>query len=447
MGTCASLRKASRCIGLPGPEALEYLHCATVTIHYKSSSRTVREKVAFTMPAPLVVSSTAIPFNQKQLWASACVLPGVDPRGQIKKPCQDLCFIETIGGSVLAGVYDGHGKEGHTVVACCRSFALNFYHHQQQMLRGSPERFLQELAIGSDAYLRSEELGINITYSGTTIVLALITDTQLLFANVGDSRAVLATSAEPISAPSAQPPRGEDKELMDRVKRRRSVSLDRPLIAVQMTKDHKPEDPEELKRITEAGGIVRRLMNPEGLNVGPWRVWQKETNHPGLAMSRSLGDIAGHEIGVSCNPTVSPYQRIAESDCFIVAGSDGIWDVLENQEVVDFIEAYRHSSLRGTKTPTEDKCTPTNTCIAQLLCEEARARWLFIVEEEDVLIDDISCVVLELRDSAVQYVLPPDRSSAPNMDGRDMEGVDYSSIPASEVRLRDPRRNSMNDDD
>lgn len=234
---------------------------------------------------------------------------------------------------------------------------------------------------------------------------------------------------------------------MERVKRRRSVSLESPLIAVQMTKDHKPEDPEELKRITEAGGIVRRLMNPEGRNVGPWRVWQKNTNHPGLAMSRSIGDIIGHEIGVSNSPTVSMYRRVPESDSFIIAGTDGIWDVMENQEAVDYVEAYRDSSLRGTKTPSEEKCQPANTCIAQLLCEEARARWLFVVEEEDVLIDDISCVVLELKDSDVHYVLPPDRTSVPNMDGGDVEGVNYASIPASEVRLRDPRRNSMNDDE
>jgi hypothetical protein len=37
-----------------------------------------------------------------------------------------------------------------------------------------------------------------------------------------------------------------------------------------------------------------------------------------------------------------------------------------------------------------------NACIAHLLCEEARVRWKEIVEEEDVIIDDISVVVVEL---------------------------------------------------
>ena len=448
MGSCASMRKINRSIGLPGPTELEYLRSATLSIRYKERNRVVKEKVAFCMNEPVTVSSVSVPFFGNQFWASLCILPGIDPRGQINKQCQDLCFIESLSSSVLMGVYDGHGKEGHSVVACCRNFALEFYRYQQQLMRANPERFLHDLAVGSDAYLHREDLGINVTYSGTTLVLILLTETSVYLASVGDSRAILATSEEPEEVTHKQPPRGEDKDLMDRLKRRRSVSIEKPLLGIQLTKDHKPEDPEELKRITGAGGIVRRLMDASGKNVGPWRVWQKETNHPGLAMSRSIGDIVGHEIGVVCTPTVMSHKMRYESDYFFVAGSDGLWDVMENQEVVDFVEAYRQACIRGTKTVnSEEKCKPQTACIAQLLCEEARARWLSVVEEEDVLIDDISCVILEMKDSVVQYILPPDRTSVPNLDGEDVEGVGYSSIPMSEVRLRDPRRNSMNDDD
>lgn len=442
------MRKFSRPVGLPGPSDLEYQRCASLSIRYKERGRVMKEKVVFTMTEPLAVSSVAIPFFGCQFWASLCILPGLDPRGQINKQCQDLCFIESLPSSILMGVYDGHGKEGQTIVACCRNFALEFYRHQQQLMRANPERFLQDLAVGSDAYLRQEDLGVNVSYSGTTLVLILVTETAVTLASVGDSRAILATSVEPEVVTQKQPPRGEDKDLMERVKRRRSVSVEKPLIAVQLTQDHKPEDPEELKRITSMGGIVRRLMDATGKNVGPWRVWQKDTNHPGLAMSRSIGDIVGHEIGVVCTPSVVSLKRREDLDYFFVAGSDGLWDVMENQEVVDYAEAYRQSSVRGTKSPmSEEKCRPQNACIAQLICEEARARWLSVVEEEDVLIDDISCVVLELKDSEVQYILPPDRTSVPNLDGEDVAGVEYSSIPMSQVRLRDPRRNSMNDDE
>ena len=45
----------------------------------------------------------------------------------------------------------------------------------------------------------------------------------------------------------------------------------------------------------------------------------------------------------------------------------------------------------------DDGVTPSNSCIAHLLCEEARLRWLTLVECENVMIDDIGCVVIEFN--------------------------------------------------
>lgn len=119
---------------------------------------------------------------------------------------------------------------------------------------------------------------------------------------------------------------------------------------------------------------------------------------------------------------------------------------MDNQDVVDFVEAYRHACLRGvTAASRGDKVKPETCTIAQLLCEEARARWFTVIEEEDVLIDDISCIVIELRESSVHLVLPPCRSQAPNLDAHDLPGKDSASIPTSLVRVRDPRRNSVSD--
>ena len=69
---------------------------------------------------------------------------------------------------------------------------------------------------------------------------------------------------------------------------------------------------------------------------------------------------------------------------------------MENHDVVSFVERFRKQcssassySLKGSRV------VPSQTNIAHLLCEEARYRWLGICEEEDVMIDDVSCVVLE----------------------------------------------------
>lgn len=445
MGVCVCLSKLSDSIGLPGPRRLEYSLSASIRLKRKDGSPGQKERYNFVLPE--AISEISSPLMQQPGWVSLSVLPGLDPRGIISKPCQDLCFVEVLGNSRLVGLFDGHGREGHKVVEQCKEFAVKFYVNQQQRLKGDGERFLYDLAVGMDESLK--EGAVNVAYSGTTLVLVLLTPGSLYFASVGDSRAVLGTTAEPDSVTHTQPPRGDDKVLMDKLKYRRSVSVNTQLAAVQMTRDHRPDDPEEKKRITDMGGIVSRVLDSEGKNVGPWRVWQKQSNHPGLAMSRSVGDAVGHTIGVTCNPTVTSHQIREDSDYFVVAGSDGIWDVMENQEVVDFVEAYRHSCIHGPNTASQvDKRRPANSCIARLLCEEARIRWLYVAEVEDVLIDDISCAVIELKNTSV-LVNPPERVQGPKTSSKTdiEEPTSQGCVMLSDARMRDPRRNSMNDEE
>lgn len=53
---------------------------------------------------------------------------------------------------------------------------------------------------------------------------------------------------------------------------------------------------------------------------------------PGLAMSRSLGDKAGRDLGVISEPDV--YEIILkEEDKFIVIASDGVWEFFTNADV------------------------------------------------------------------------------------------------------------------
>ena len=57
-----------------------------------------------------------------------------------------------------------------------------------------------------------------------------------------------------------------------------------------MTKDHKPNNKDEKSRIKACGGRVQRSVGRSGLQTGSWRVWLKDKDSPGLAMSRSIGD-------------------------------------------------------------------------------------------------------------------------------------------------------------
>ncbi len=68
-----------------------------------------------------------------------------------------------------------------------------------------------------------------------------------------------------------------------------------------MTRDHTPDVEEEKKRIIKCGGIIEPLKDKE-IYIGPQRVWIKDKNYPGLAMTRSFGDKIGNSIGIISEP-------------------------------------------------------------------------------------------------------------------------------------------------
>lgn len=95
--------------------------------------------------------------------------------------------------------------------------------------------------------------------SGSTCVSLYIRGTSYYVANCGDSRAVLA---------------------------RLQQSSTSPLTAIDLSRDHKPDDPIEMARITSWGGFVSPVPEP-GLSA---RVWlDPEYTMIGLAMARSIG--------------------------------------------------------------------------------------------------------------------------------------------------------------
>ena len=91
------------------------------------------------------------------------------------------------------------------------------------------------------------------------------------------------------------------------------------------------------------------------------RVFSKTETGPGIAISRSLGDLMAHSLGVSSQPEVT--LKIMDSeDKFVILASDGVWDVMNTPEVVGFV-LNELNDLKEEKQIAED------------LVNEARSRW------------------------------------------------------------------------
>ncbi|XP_026410382.1 probable protein phosphatase 2C 73 [Papaver somniferum] len=131
------------------------------------------------------------------------------------------------------------------------------------------------------------------------------TGDNIFISNVGDSRAVLATASD-----------------------------DGTLVPVQLTMDFKPNLPQEVERIMHCNGRVFCLDDEPGVH----RVWLPAEEKPGLAMSRALGDFCVKDFGVISVPEVTQ-GSITSKDQFIILATDGVWDVISNQEAVQIVSS------------------------------------------------------------------------------------------------------------
>ncbi|XP_059642463.1 probable protein phosphatase 2C 65 [Cornus florida] len=150
--------------------------------------------------------------------------------------------------------------------------------------------------------------------SGTTAVTIIKQGNHLVIANLGDSRAVLCT-------------RGNKNQP----------------VSVQLTVDMKPNLPCEAERIRDCKGRVFAMdEEPE-----VFRVWMPDDNCPGLAMARAFGDFCLKDFGLISIPEVS-YRKLTDTDEFVVLATDGVWDVLTNNEVVEIVASAkkRHNAAR-----------------------------------------------------------------------------------------------------
>ncbi len=233
---------------------------------------------------------------------------------------QDRHLVQhSLGGDAgvsLLGVMDGHGEFGHHVAEFVKQNITRMLEGQD--IRSDPPRaILQAIKRLCSALADS---GINVAVSGTTAVLGLKVDEKLYVANIGDSRCVLARRAKadeyddaPVSA--AGEGAGETVE------------------AVPLSRDHKPDVPEERARVLAAGGRVCPLPGGEDEDCGPDRVWLQRVEVPGLAMSRSIGDEVAQQVGVISVPEITEHD-ITRDDLFAIFASDGVWEFVSNEQAV-----------------------------------------------------------------------------------------------------------------
>ncbi|XP_022747373.1 probable protein phosphatase 2C 34 [Durio zibethinus] len=261
---------------------------------------------------------------------------------------------------LFCGIFDGHGPWGHFVAKKVQksmpsSLLCNWQETLAQTSLDPDMESDQRFHIWKHSYLKTcaavdQELEqyrkIDSFYSGTT-ALTIVRQGDLMYvANIGDSRAVLATTSD-----------------------------DGNLVPVQLTVDFKPNLPQEAERIIQCKGRVFCLHDEPGVH----RVWLPDEESPGLAMSRAFGDYCIKDYGLISIPEVTQ-RRITSRDQFVVLATDGVWDVISNQEAIQIVSS-----------------TPDKAKASKHLVDCAVHAWK--KKRKGIAMDDISAICLFFHSS------------------------------------------------
>ncbi|KAL7229942.1 hypothetical protein ACSBR2_008481 [Camellia fascicularis] len=243
------------------------------------------------------------------------------------------------------GVYDGHG--GSRVAYSCRDrlhWLLVKEIEEEIDVETRSEEDWEKVMVACFGKM-DEEVNDITANIGSTAVVAVVGEEEVVVANCGDSRAVLS---------------------------RRGV-------AVSMSNDHKPDRPDELERIEGAGGRVIDWNGPRVLGV--------------LSTSRSIGD---HNL----KPFVIPKPEIIVSkrtsaDEFLILATDGLWDVVSNEVACQVVRRCLDGRIKRRLQATLNE-SKFSEAVNQSRAAEAAAVLIELAMARGSK-DNISVVVVDLN--------------------------------------------------
>ncbi|KAK1417674.1 hypothetical protein QVD17_26808 [Tagetes erecta] len=194
--------------------------------------------------------------------------------------------IDGVDGELvgLFGVFDGHGGARAAEYVKHNLFS-NLIKHPK-FISDTKSAIAESYSYTDSEFIKSEKN--QIKDAGSTASTAILVGNRLLVANVGDSRAVICRNGN----------------------------------AIAVSRDHKPDQSDERRRIEDAGGFV--------MWAGTWRVGGV------LAVSRAFGDKLLKQFVVA-DPEIQE-EEIDGSLEFLILASDGLWDVVSNEEAVAMVK-------------------------------------------------------------------------------------------------------------
>jgi len=310
--------------------------------------------------------------------------------------------------SSLIGIFDGHASNGHFVSNFVQQYlpivlekylvkTIEVEHHQQQQRNNNNNNMttttrkregpgkesmlfntseLIQHVLKETFHIVDDKVPADYAYgAGCTTSILLQIGSTVYSANVGDSQSFIVSY----------------------IKSSNKVDI------IYKTNKHKPDDPEERRRIESMGGYVdipllkEQEINGQIIDVSSRVIIPQIGSTPfALAMSRTIGDRDGRVVGVIAEPAIDVVSLSSflndnkngynDVEFFAVAASDGLLDFIEPIDV-----AHR---LARSLYELDQPGTPTLVEACQDLIVEASQAWLNLASRYR---DDITIAVNKIK--------------------------------------------------
>lgn len=189
-----------------------------------------------------------------------------------------------------------------------------------------------------------QDPNLDDSLSGTTAISVFFHGrrNRITICNVGDSRAVLGkvanTSGNGQGARAFKAfPLSRDQTPYRKDERARVKATGARILSLDQLEGLEPINENEDGSRNEDGDLELGEELDEGGD--PPRVWSPNGDYPGTAFTRSLGDAMAEELGVYAEPEMLT-REIRPEDRVIVLASDGIFEFLTNQSVIDICAKF-----------------------------------------------------------------------------------------------------------
>ena len=205
----------------------------------------------------------------------------------------------------LIGICDGHGKHGKLI----SKYIVNLL---PNLISNTSENEIVNSYLQMNKHIISENnKKFDCSLSGASCISLIISLEKIISINLGDNKAILAR---------------QENGLYN---------------YVNLNRQHKPTEPDEKERILENNGDIGCLNEN---NIDKKIIFLKNSDIPGLSISRSFGDIIAHSVGVISEPEVKSFFFNGKEK-FVILASNDFWDIIDAEESVKIVKEFYENDM------------------------------------------------------------------------------------------------------